>query len=119
MSLLVDAYRQNAIGEMEFLEPEDPAKEVAGLEVHRVTFYAGQAAQTLGLRLLPSLAERDLYVEGEHLATLKDEANLVLANISMFMEQARADIESLRSRIQNILSAIERAQQERGGVVIW
>jgi hypothetical protein len=119
MSLLVDAYRQNAAGEMEFLDLDDPSKEYAGLEVHRVTFYGGQAAQALGLRLLPSLAERDLYVEGEHLTTLKDEANLVLANISLFMEQARADVESLRSRIQNILFAVERAQQERGGVVIW
>jgi hypothetical protein len=119
MSLLVDVYRDNAVGEMEFLDPQDPAKEIAGLEVFRETFYGGHAARSLGLRLLPSLAERDLYVKGDGLTTLQNEAILVLENISLFRDQAGADIEFLRSRIRNILAAVERAQQEGGGVVIW
>ena len=119
MTLLVDAYRQNAIGEMEFLDPRDLSEELAGLEASRATFYGGRAARSLNLRLLPLLAERDLHVEGHDLTTLKDEANLVLANIGMFKEQACAGVDSLRSHVQNILTAITRAEHEGGGVVIW
>jgi hypothetical protein len=69
--------------------------------------------------LLPLLAERDLCVNGDGLTMLKDEANLVLENIGFFVDQAGADVNFLRSRIQNILAAVERAQQEGGGVLIW
>ena len=119
MGLLVDAFRQNSLGEMEFLDPHDPSMESAGLETDRATFYGGEAARSLGLRLLPLLVERDLCVEGEDLRRLKDEAIVVLANVIRFVDQAHADVDCLRGQIQNILAAIERAQQEGGGVVIW
>jgi hypothetical protein len=119
MSLLVDVYRDNAVGEMEFLDPKDPSEEMAGLDVFRETFYGGRAARSLGLRLLPLLAERDLCVNGDGLTMLKDEATVVLENIGIFMDQAGTDVDFLRSHIQNILAAVERAQQEGGGVVIW
>lgn len=119
MSLLVDVYRQNATGEMELLGPNDLVEEQAGLEAYRGTIYGGRVARLLNLRLLPLLAERDLHVEGDELATLKSEADLVLANIGMFANQVCADVDSLRSHLKNILAAIRRAQQEGGGVLIW
>jgi hypothetical protein len=119
MSLLVNAYTRDDRGEMSFLDPNDHSQELAGFEAFRKTFYGSQTARSLGLRLLPSLVEADLYVEGNDLANLHDEARLVLGNIGLFAEEAAADIEVLKVRVQNILDAIERAQKANGGVVIW
>jgi hypothetical protein len=119
MSLLVNAYTRNAAGEIEFLDAGDQSRELAGVEEYRQTFYGGRAACSLGLHLFSTLAERDLYAEGQDLVALESEARLVLANIEMFTDQAGASSESLQVRIQNILDAIERAAAAGGGVVIW
>lgn len=119
MSLLVNAYRRNDAGEMVFLDPDDGSKELAGFEVYRKTFYGGEAAQSLGLRLLPSLRETDLYVEGEDLNKLQSEAQLVAQNIQLFVAEAGDNAEGLLPRIRNILDAIDRARKDHGGVVIW
>lgn len=119
MSLIVNAYKRSDNGEMIFLDPSDRSQELAGFEVYRTTFYGGQTARSLGLQLLVTLAETDLYVEGSELAALKDEAELVLHNIVLFTDEAAADSECLAFRMRNIIDAIERAQQANGGVVIW
>ncbi|MFO0809144.1 MAG: hypothetical protein U0746_11005 [Gemmataceae bacterium] len=119
MSLLVNAYTRNESGAMQFLDPEDHGQELAGFEVYRTTFYGGKAARSLNLRLLPSLVEGDLYVEGAALTDLREEANRILSNMDLFTEEAVADGDSLRFRIQNILGAVQRATKAGGGVVIW
>jgi hypothetical protein len=119
MSLLVNAYLRDKTGKMVFLDPDDGSEELAGFEVYRKTFYGGAAAQSLGLRLLVSLRETDLYAEGEDLRRLQNEAHLVAQNIQLFVTEAGANAESLMSRMRNILSAIGRAQKVNGGVVIW
>ena len=119
MSLLVNAFRRGDKGEMIFLDPSDHSQELAGFESFRTTFYGSQTARNFGLRLLPSLAEADLYVEGRELASLREEAELVLQNINLFTDEAAADWEVLDLRIKNILGAIDRARQANGGVVIW
>jgi hypothetical protein len=119
MTLLVNAYKRDEAGKMIFLDPEDHAQELAGVEVFRKTFYGGRAARSLGLRLFPFLAEGDLYCEGDNLAALHLEADLISQNIGLFTEEAAADNEKLQFRINNILAAITRAQRAGGGVVIW
>jgi hypothetical protein len=118
MKLVVYLYTRNAAGEIELLHLKDRSRELAGLEVDRKRFYGGQAAHSLGLRLFPTLVERDLFAEGEDLMALEGEARLVLANISRFTEQAGADGETLRLRIQNILDGIDQARQTGAGVAI-
>ncbi|MEX0702315.1 MAG: hypothetical protein WD069_09490 [Planctomycetales bacterium] len=119
MSLSVHAYTRDAAGNMTFVEPNDKSKDLAGFEVFRTTFYGGNTARSLGLRLLPLLPERDLYVEGEELSNLKEEAILILQNIESFTAEASAVSDVLRVRVENILDAIGRAQSVHGCVVIW
>jgi hypothetical protein len=119
MSLSVHAYVRNGSGKMEILAPEDHSQTLAGFETYRKTFYGGQVARSLGLRLLSSLAEADLYCEGEELLNLRHEASVVLRNINVLAEEAGAESESMQFRVRNILAAIERAQSAQGGVVIW
>jgi hypothetical protein len=119
MSLLVNAYTRGDGGEMVILESNDPSEELAGFEVFRKTFYGGQTARSLGLRLLPVLADADLYVEGRDLDVLQAEAELVLQNVDRFADEAAASPEMLRFRMQNILNAVARAQAANGGVVVW
>jgi hypothetical protein len=119
MSLSVNVYKRDETGEMVIIEPGDASQELAGFEVFRTTFYGGKTAKSLGLRLLPTLAERDLYVEWEDLSRLKCEVELVLRNIDLFTNEATADSDVLRFRVQNIRDAIERAQEAHASVVIW
>jgi hypothetical protein len=119
MSLLVNAYTRGDGGEMVILEPNDHSEELAGFEVFRKTFYGGQTARSLGLRLLPILADADLYVEGRDLEILQAESKLVVQNIYRFVEEAAAETERLRFYMQNILNAIARARTVNGGVVVW
>jgi len=119
MSLLVNAYTRGDGGEMVILEPKDHSEELAGFEVFRKTFYGGQSARSLGLRLLPVLADADLYVEGPDLDALQSEAEVVLQNIDHFVDEAGAEAETLRFRVQNIVNATVRARTANGGVVVW
>jgi hypothetical protein len=119
MSLLVNVFTRDDLGKMVFLDADDHSQELAGFEVFRKTFYGGEAARSLGMRLLPSLAEGDLYAEGDDLPRLQDEANRILQNIDLFTDEAAAEREVLRFRVQNIVNAIVRAKKANGGVVIW
>jgi hypothetical protein len=119
MSLLVNVYIRDEDGQMVFLDPKDHSEELAGFESYRQTFYGGQAARSLGLRLLPLLAEQDLHVDGDGLTKLDEELRLVLENITTFTDQAGASSEHLCFRVQNILRAIQRARELHGSVVIW
>ncbi|QEH35592.1 hypothetical protein OJF2_41450 [Aquisphaera giovannonii] len=119
MSLLVNAYVRDPRGEMSFIEPDEPAQELAGFEPYRRSLYGGRAAASLGLRLLPGLVEGDVYAEGEDLARLRFEAEKALLNIDLFEAESGAPAEQLRPRFQNILMAVGRAEQVGGEVVIW
>jgi hypothetical protein len=118
MTLLVNVYTRGDDGSTSLLESAHSEK-LAGFESFRTTFYGGQTARTLGLRLFPTLADTDLYVEGEDLKILQAEAELVLQNIADFAKEANAEAETLRFRIKNILNAVMRAQEVNGGVVVW
>lgn len=116
MSLLVNAYTRDEAGQTSFIEPNDQSYTLAGPESFRTTFYGGQTARSLGLRLLPSLAVEDLYVEGQDLSTLRVEAQILLQNIDQFTVE---NAETMQFRVRNILNAVELAQNAKGGVVIW
>jgi hypothetical protein len=119
MSLSVHAYVRNAQGKMSFIEPDDPSEELAGFEVYRRTLYGSRAAILLGLRLLPRLAEGDIYAVGDDLVILRADAEMALTNLRMFEAESGATAERLRPRFENILRAIDRAERAGGGVVIW
>ncbi len=119
MSLSVHAYFRTVDGEMSFIEPPDPSQDLAGFESYRKTLYGSRAAVSLGLKILPKLANGDICVEGEELEQLRSDVELAFFNVALFVTEAGARTEDLRPRFENILNAIRRAQEAGGGVVIW
>jgi hypothetical protein len=104
---------------MDFIEPDNPSEELAGFESDRQKLYGSQAAVSLGLKLLPSLATEDMYAEGPDLERLRGEVEFALVNIGLFEVESGASAENLRSRFENIICAIHRVSRVGGGVVIW
>lgn len=119
MTLVVNAYVRDSCGEMNFIEPEHSWEELAGFESYRRTLYGSQAALSLGLKLLPILANSNVYAEGPDLEQLRHECELALVNVELFEAESGACAESLRSRFENIICAVERASRVGSGVVIW
>lgn len=76
MSLLVNIFSRTAdkITIIETTEQE----ELAGFEACREALWGSKTAESLGLRLLISLKEQDLYVEFEELGHLKKKLKLYL-----------------------------------------
>ena len=104
---------------MQLTEVAEHSQELAGFESYRQKLFGSAAAQSLGLRLLPTLTNCDLYAEGADVARLLAEAELALANIELFVPEAGASAENLRTRFQNIANACREATNSGGGVVIW
>ena len=104
---------------MVILEPESHSEELAGFESWRKTVYGSRAAQSLDLKLLSSLATEDVYARGVDLQRLQVEIETALANLSIFAEESGADVNSIRFRFENIIKAVRKAINIRGGVVIW
>jgi hypothetical protein len=119
MTLVVSVYVRDSSGSMDIIEPDSPSEELAGFESYRQKLYGSQVAVSLGLKLLPSLATKDVYAEGPALEQLRDEAELAIANIGLFEAESGASAESLRPRFENIICAVHRASRVGGGVVIW
>lgn len=117
MTLVVHAYRRGPTGEMILLDepPAPPHNDLGGFEAWRTHVWGSPVAQDLGLTLLPTLAETDVFAEGPDLDRLDRELDLVLAHLSAFA----ADPDSLRFRLENIREAIRLARRvDAGGVYI-
>jgi hypothetical protein len=116
MSLLVQAYcREPGTGQIRWLalEPDSERNDLAGFEAWRDQIYAGPEARALGLKVLPRLANDDIYAEGTELLTLERETRALLGRYSS------EEFESVAFRLLNILEAIRVAQREpNGGVYI-
>ncbi|MES2019458.1 MAG: hypothetical protein V4484_23450 [Pseudomonadota bacterium] len=76
---------------------------MAGVESTRQSFYGGELAARLELKLLPELDGSDVWVQGKQLAELRAETLLLLQNV------AQDELEYWSYRLGNITNAIERA----------
>lgn len=119
MSLLVNVYTRTPDGKKVVIDPAETGCELAGFESYRQKLYGSQAAQALGLCLLPQLDGGDLYVEGAELEQLRQEAEEALADIERFESETQTTAERLRPRFENIIAATRRAAELGGGIVIW
>ena len=81
--------------------------------------YGSPVARSLGLTLLPSLAEKDIYAEGEELDVLGREIETLIQNIALMVPDREDQRESVLSDFQNIANAVVEAKSLNGGVVIW
>jgi hypothetical protein len=120
MTLIVHPYRRGPNGEVIRLEakPSHPHNDLAGFEASRHRLWGAPVMLKLGLELLPSLAEYDLYVENEQLDQLKAELETILAALPELTSATHHDEEFIRFRVGNIAEAIRLARAAGGGVYI-
>lgn len=140
MSLTVHAYtrpasiegRSPADEELKLLDPASPGSDLAGFESWRHNVYGSATARALGLTLLPTLREEDLFAEGGSLDQLEVEVRTLLAHVpELVADSARRGIPLVSNaepgptvtfRLGNVLAAIEAARTVRdgiSGVCIW
>ena len=117
MSLLVSAYRRLPDGHLEWIDMPEPGAELAGFESTRKTFWGSTMAQRLGLRLVTELEHHDVYAEGDALAVLEHEIDILMKNLHLFP----AHDGYWQQRLGNVKRAIEVARaisDGTGGVYI-
>ena len=114
MTLLVSVRDPN----WDIIEPESVSDELAGFESWRRTVYGSRAAQSLGLQLLSSLAKENVYAKGADLQRLQAEVETALANLELFAEESRDEMDNLRFHFVNIIKAVHKAIPIGGGVSI-
>lgn len=121
MTLVVNSFvRDPATGEVVSLPWPAAGEELAGVEACRRTLWGSRAARELGLVLLPTLADHDLYVESDELDRLEREVQLVLGHLDELARATGYTDEYIEHRAANILRAIGVAREHaHGGVVIF
>lgn len=113
-----------------FETPMPPYSELAGFESWRWTVWGSAPVRRLGLTILPSLADGDVYASGVRLDELEAEVRQLERVLRAVVDEleasgvhivANADpYETVRERLANIAAAIRLARALPGGeVVIW
>lgn len=109
----------------QLLAESESWRTAAGPEVWRTTVYGSQEARSLGLTLLPSLAEGDIDVQGEELDRLGEEINLLIQNVALFaaippplVRALKDERDEILARFTNIANAVTEAKELNGGVEI-
>jgi len=97
----------------------DHSEELAGFERCRQDLWGHEAVRALGLALLPTLAEGDIYAEGDAIGQLESDTQRLLTHVTAVAEATRYTTEFITQRCQNILSAVLHARKIGGDVVIW
>lgn len=124
MSLIVNVYTRGDDGSMNFLDDRHVTKaaqtaQQAGFESCREKLWGSPAAISLGLSLLPMLAQGDLYAEGQDVEQLAQEIHRVLDNLPLLARETGYDESYIEARAQDILNAANHAGQINGCVVVW
>src|SRR5262245_331034 len=120
MSLIVYTFHRDPITHA-FVDdpyPEEPGRDLAGVEAWRTQVWGSSAAIRRGARFLPKLADSDLYIEHDQLDAFAAECHLLLQDSVGFAAELNSDEWAIRQRLENFLWAIDRAQQTQGCVYI-
>lgn len=125
MSLDVSVYIFDETGQRQWVRQVEGWRTAAGPEVWRTTVYGSEEAHSLGLTLLPSLAEGDIDVQGEELNRLGEEINLLIQNVALFaaippplVRALKEERDEILARFTNIANAVTEAKELNGGVEI-
>jgi hypothetical protein len=126
MTLSVSVYRKTASGDLEdvALQPGPAGGEPSlfGFERCRTTLWGAPFTRELGLTLLPSLAEGDIYATGEDLPLLRHEAELLLRRRAELARATGYDEDFIEFRLNNLLRAVAQAEAIEGNagwVYVW
>ncbi|MGW2637979.1 hypothetical protein [Streptomyces sp. NPDC001348] len=125
MSLTVEVFVREADGKSRILDVPDDVFHSGGFESWRTTVWGSEFVRSLGARLLPVLAERDLCVEAGDVPELLREVAVLcsrLDEVARGTERPRT-VEEHRHQIETRLAIIEescrKALEIGGGVLIW
>lgn len=124
MSLSVYARRRDADGNSVQLAPTPPRNDLAGFEAWRQEVWGSPAVKRLGLRILPSLADGDVFASGAELDALDAEVRALQHALSAVIGELwpHADpqdaYDSLRFRLDNIAEAVRLARAVPDGEVV-
>jgi hypothetical protein len=118
MTLMVYPFRRGSDGELIRLEVSREHNDLAGFEVCRTTLWGSEAARALGLTLLPSLADTDVYAEEEDLNRLEIELATLRNALALVVERTGYREDFIRQRVDNIAEAVAVAREQNGGVYI-
>jgi hypothetical protein len=104
----------------EILESE-LGENLAGSESSREEIWGSTIMKSLGLHLLPQIADKYkfFYVSGTQLNELEQELKTVREKAGDISSHVRIDEYSLLVITRNILKAVDRAKQIDGGILIW
>ena len=118
MSLIIDLF-DPAAGDYAYLNAVDI--DAAGFESYRQTVWGSEALRRRGLRLLPRLRERDLFVYpteldafAEECAVIRGDAEAIAAELGYTPDFA----ERLREYSARFLAVVELARARGAGVCI-
>src|SRR5262245_13963714 len=86
MSLIVTTFHRDSLTQQIIDDPypEEPGRDLAGLESWRYHVWGSAVAVNLGARFLPQLATGDLYVENEELDAFEEECKTLLNSMDLF-----------------------------------
>ncbi|MEL6488778.1 MAG: hypothetical protein AAFQ95_02350 [Cyanobacteria bacterium J06621_3] len=123
MTLSVYPYRRTANGDIEWLETPSDFTDLAGLESTRQSFWGSDELKSLGMSLITTLANTDIYAEGCELIRLEEEIKTVEDYLFTLSESGSASITDKEityriERLSNVSAAIEVAKRYQGGVYI-
>ncbi|MFC4502113.1 MULTISPECIES: hypothetical protein [Streptomyces] len=125
MSLCVDVFLRDTNGERRILDVPDGWDDSAGFEVWRTTVWGSEAVRSLGARLLPVLADGDLWLEAGEVASLLEEVAVLRTHLELIATRTQhprgltEHREQLEVRLRIIEAAALRARELGGGIVIW
>ncbi|WP_433611725.1 hypothetical protein ACQP2P_45140 [Dactylosporangium sp. CA-139114] len=121
MSLLVHmwVYDSNEPGGYRIPDAPEGVSELAGPEVARTKLWGSEPARRLGATFLPQLAEGDLRVQPDDVEAFAEECAVLTADLAVLSAASGFDEERIEGYLRNFVSAVDRARQAGGGVLIW
>lgn len=93
-------------------------KESAGFEVSRNDLWGAPIMIELGLTLLPSLRNNNIFASGDDLDVLEHEAQTILKNVELISQHTKYFTEYIVLRTPNFINAVEKAREVNGTVII-
>ena len=121
MSLSVDVWvvDETEPDKIRVLAVPSDASDLAGFETTRTKLWGSPVVRSLGVSLLPRLADGDLWVSNDQVEAFAAECALVLANRTAIASASGYGEEYIESRLANMVDAARRALDAHGGVVVW
>jgi hypothetical protein len=118
MSLVVCVYKMDWDDKIGECKMEDMGfRRPIGGENWRRFFYGSDKAKSLGLKLIPTLAQGDIYAGGEELELLEQEIKIMKENLVSLVGEGSE--QKYAQRLEYILQAIEHAKSLQAHVVLW